>query len=89
MFETDTNKLYIGDGTSQAKNLSCITMDTTSLAKLDSDNSFDGKNTFNNDVEITDAYSLYLRDDLDECKLTIDAYGILYNSLAFGGSIYL
>ena len=31
LYETDTNKLYVGDGTAQAKNLPCITTDSSTL----------------------------------------------------------
>ena len=31
LYEKDTNKLYVGDGTTQAKNLPCITTDSSTL----------------------------------------------------------
>ena len=32
LYEKDTNKLYVGDGTTQAKNLRCITTDLAEKA---------------------------------------------------------
>lgn len=33
LYEKDTNKLYVGDGTTQAKNLSCVTTDRLKTSK--------------------------------------------------------
>ena len=49
-FEKDTNKLYIGDGTTQLKSLSMIKANDSDAAHLSANNTFTGMNTFSNAV---------------------------------------
>ena len=59
LYEKDTNKLYVGDGTTQAKNLRCITTDLAEQATnaINATNSINSVNAENTDF--TNATSAY------------------------------
>lgn len=53
-YETNTKKLYIGDGSTQLKNLSTIVANDVNAAHLSDDNNFTSKNTFNvQDIDVS------------------------------------
>ncbi len=49
-FEKDTNKLYVGDGTTQLKSLNKVEANDSDAAHLTANNTFTGMNTFSNVV---------------------------------------
>ena len=75
-FEKDTNKLYIGDGTTQLKSLNKIQANDSNAAHLSTNNIFTGINTFNNVISAKQGLISSNGDNLlDNAKLN-------YNSIS-------